>query len=217
MNSNSVQLDNEQYINFSKLLLEFMMNEGFGVRNKKDIEVYIFHLLFNVFGAFPDKTIYQLSNFLKVSESKVKNIILESGLRYQSDFKQLRQETINEIIQSILDNKLNYEENSKNFKFRLDNPLKRREFEALIKERGYTSDSSFNKDIVSIKLNVLIEVLGDSIDKSHVKVSNYLSTYEGNEQSVQSEQLNIRERVAKFFNSNSQNLSLFLNFLALLK
>lgn len=148
---NSPQIDSS-----SKELLNTYLQQGFGSMTKHNFELLIYHLLANKTDLLKNKSTYEISNLLSLPESKVKNIQLESYLKY--DHKN-HKNCIDKIIVKIQEADIKPELDGNKIKFTLDNAILKREFEYAIKKSGYSVDHSFNKDIVSIKLISFISSL----------------------------------------------------------
>ncbi|WP_181001199.1 hypothetical protein [Campylobacter concisus] len=65
--------------NFGKEFLEHYLSGSFGSMSKSETEILIFHLLSKHFEISSN---YEISNLLKISETKVKNLTLNAHLRY---------------------------------------------------------------------------------------------------------------------------------------
>lgn len=72
--------------NFGKEFLEHYLSGSFGSMSKSETEILIFHLLSKHFEISSN---YEISNFLKISETKVKNLTLNAHLRYGQSNKDI--------------------------------------------------------------------------------------------------------------------------------
>ena len=72
--------------NFGKEFLEHYLSGSFGSMSKSETEILIFHLLSKHFEISSN---YEISNFLKISETKVKNLTLNAHLRYGRNNKDI--------------------------------------------------------------------------------------------------------------------------------
>jgi len=146
------QIDDE----FSTEFLDTYLQQGFGSMTKHDIELLIYHLLANKTDILKNKSSYEISNLLSLPENKIKNIQLESYLKYE-DID--HENCINSIIAEIKNGNIKPELDGDKIKFTLDNVVLKREFEYAIRRIGYNVDYSFNKDIVSLKVMSFISSL----------------------------------------------------------
>ena len=72
--------------NFGKEFLEHYLSGSFGSMSKSETEILIFHLLSKHFEISSN---YEISNLLKISETKVKNLTLNAHLRYGQSNKDI--------------------------------------------------------------------------------------------------------------------------------
>jgi len=141
---------------FSKEFLDTYLKQGFGSMTKHDFELLIYHLLANKIDLLANKSTYEISNLLSLPENKIKNIQLESYLKYEH---KNHKNCIDKVISEIQAANIKPELDGNKIKFTLDNVILKRELEHAIKKAGYSVDYSFNKDIVSIKLIAFISSL----------------------------------------------------------
>jgi len=138
----------------SDKIYEFILKEGLGTKTKKDIELYLLHLLSEDI-TFSNLSNYQKSNYLKITESKLKTLLNESDIRFGNNEGDLN-DKIKHILRYIFDNKNGKpkmaEFNETNIKFIIENPKIKRDFEYVLKEIGVFYDTSFNREIVNLKL-----------------------------------------------------------------
>ena len=195
-------------------LVDFYMDNGFGTKSKKEIDLFLFGLLKDT-STIKSLSIYELSNFLKITDSKVKNLILESGLRYPRNDEKYRIELIRKVTNSILNQAtLKVEFDGKNLKFLLDDPIERREFECLVKLEGYFVDTSYNKDLVSVRLIAFIDVISKYETDIKANLIKQLKLDEKFENSLLNETLSSNQKVENFFSSNKEKISIFFNLLS---
>lgn len=74
-------LDSKTFEEFGKAFVEKYFQNGFASMPKREVDILVFHLL-RTSKEFQSKSIYDLSNIFKISESKVKSLILEGSLRH---------------------------------------------------------------------------------------------------------------------------------------
>jgi len=158
---------------FSKEFLGKYFESGFGGMTKHDIDLLVYHLISNKTDLLKDKSNYELSNLLMITETKVKNIQLESYLKYGSK-DNVRY--LNKIKDEIEAGNIKPELENDKIRFILDNSILKREFEYAIKSLGHVVDYSFNKDIISIKLPVFISVISDINKKNGDELESIIRT-----------------------------------------
>lgn len=126
--------------------------------NKNDFEVWIFHhLMTNVYAGLNH---YEISLKLKIPESKVKRLHYEADLKYgqqddEANFKALYAHL----------KKVHFNKNADHISFVIEDMSLRKFLDSKLKSMGRYSDSSFNREIVSISLDDLSSIL--NLDKQN--------------------------------------------------
>ena len=134
------KLSDAEKINFSEEFLTRFLSPGFGTMPKREIEILIFHLLLHKTDAFTGLSNYDVSNELKISESKVKSFKIEASLKYQ---QKVHQDALMEIARLFFEyNKTKPALEGDNVVFALEDPVLKREFEHAVKGLGYYLDHS---------------------------------------------------------------------------
>ncbi|MFO2558563.1 hypothetical protein SCJ04_06525 [Legionella pneumophila serogroup 1] len=141
---------------FSTEFLRKYLEPGFGSLSKHDIDLLVYHLITQKTDILRNKTIYEQSNLLKITELKLKNIQLEAHLKYDINNSATN---LKEVIDKIKSGKIKPEIEKGRVRFLLDSPILKREIENYIKLLGHVVDYSFNKDIVSIKIVPFISAI----------------------------------------------------------
>jgi len=140
---------------FSEEFLKYFLRGGFGTMTKREIEILVFHLISSS-EEIVGKSNYEISNILRITESKVKTLKLEASLKYGS----VEHEQVLRTILKRLINQLNtFIENQEFIVIELDDPIEKREFEYAIKQQRDFCDYSFNRDILKIRVNTLIALM----------------------------------------------------------
>ena len=141
---------------FSEEFLSRFLSPGFGTMPKREIEILIFHLLFHKTDAFIGQTNYDISNELKISETKVKSYKIEASLKYQ---QMVHQDALVEIARLFFEyNETKPALEGDTVVFALEDPVLKREFEHAVKQLGYFVDHSFNREIIRVKASVFLEI-----------------------------------------------------------
>lgn len=157
---------------FSKEFLDTYLQQGFGSMTKHDFELLIYHLLANKTDLLENKSTYEISNLLSLTENKIKNIQLESYLKYEH---KNHKSCIDKVISEIQAANIKPELDGNKVKFTLDNPILKRELEHAIKKIGYNVDYSFNKDIVSINIISFISSLKMTYPRKTLSIENKIT------------------------------------------
>ncbi|MGF7403550.1 hypothetical protein [Campylobacter concisus] len=183
---------------FSKEFLEHYMSGSFGSMSKSETEILIFHLLSKHFEISSN---YEISNFLKISETKVKNLTLNAHLRYGQSNKDILKKIMLRICDTL---DVNFDENIGEIKISVENPVEKRELVNEIKKLGSYADFSFNNEILKIKINVFLKLLNRLVGEDNFKkvFQKYLK-----EKTIQNDalysSLTTCQKVMKFLKNNN--------------
>lgn len=147
---------------FTYKFLKKLLENGFDFMKEKELKVYILYLLLEG-GQFvnTDENIdfHEVSLALKVSKTKVRNLIYEVELKYRDNHNFIEQ-----LINIIEKGK--YEATDEKMKFAVHNPLVKQYFEYESRKLDGVSDGSFAKHIVTISTGkfekLLLKLYGNS-------------------------------------------------------
>lgn len=184
--------------NFGKEFLEHYLSGSFGSMSKSETEILIFHLLSKHFEISSN---YEISNLLKISETKVKNLTLNAHLRYGQSNKDILKKIMLRICDTL---DVNFDENIGEIKISLENPVEKRELVNEIKKLGSYADFSFNNEILKIKINVFLKLLNRLVGEDNFKkvFQKYLK-----EKTIQNDalysSLTTCQKVMKFLKNNN--------------
>lgn len=184
--------------NFGKEFLEHYLSGSFGSMSKSETEILIFHLLLK---HFENSSNYEISNLLKISETKVKNLTLNAHLRYGRNNKDILKKIMLRICDTL---DVNFDENIGEIKFSVENPVEKRELVNEIKKLGSYADFSFNNEILKIKINVFLKLLNRLVGEDNFKkvFQKYLK-----EKTIQNDalysSLTTCQKVMKFLKNNN--------------
>lgn len=184
--------------NFGKEFLEHYLSGSFGSMSKSETEILIFHLLLK---HFENSSNYEISNLLKISETKVKNLTLNAHLRYGQNNKDILKKIMLRICDTL---DVNFDENIGEIKISVENPVEKRELVNEIKKLGSYADFSFNNEILKIKINVFLKLLNRLVGEDNFKkvFQKYLK-----EKTIQNDalysSLTTCQKVMKFLKNNN--------------
>jgi len=146
---------------FTDNFISKLLENGFDYMKEKELKVYILYLLLEdgqFVGDDGEIDFHEMSLALKISETKVRNLIYEVELKYRNNHN-----FIEELIDIIEKGK--YEVSDNKVKFAVHNPLVKQYFEYEIRKLNSVSDGSFAKYIVTISKNtfekLLLKLYGD--------------------------------------------------------
>ena len=139
--------------NFSKEFLSHYLYASFGSMSKSEIEILIFHLLSNDFEGLSN---YEISNLLKISETKVKSLDMNAHLRYpRQSGDEIVRETLVDIAKKF---SVIYNEQNGEVKIHIQNSVQKREMINAINNLGSFADYSLNNEILKIRINILFSL-----------------------------------------------------------
>jgi len=146
---------------FSQNFIAEYLSRGFGVLPKREVDIVILHYLIED-GVFEkdeggELDYYEMSTKLKISETKVRNLIKDVQLRYES----FTEETFKlRLYQLIYKTRFSFDKNQDYIIiFSIANPMLKQTFEHWVaKVNGFT-DSSFSSKIVKLSNDVFADVL----------------------------------------------------------
>jgi len=141
--------------NYMEVFIKEYLNRGFGSMNKNDFEVFIFNELLKT--KLKGKSNFEISLILKIQESKVKRLRYEAALKYPQAECNLKTMALKALETVTIENE--------RIIFQTENILLKSYISSLMKSRGKTCDSSYNQEIIVIRLEdyeILIKELYDS-------------------------------------------------------
>lgn len=139
-------------MNNDNQLIDRYLKRGFGSMTKNDFEVAIFNelLLTQLIG----KSNYEISLFLKISETKVKRLRYESELKYGKHDEKSLKERMEELLTNT-----HFQADGRKIQFIIENQFIRSYLDNKLKGKGLFSDRSFNSEIVNIDAKSFITIL----------------------------------------------------------
>ncbi|WP_103595643.1 PTS sugar transporter subunit IIBC [Campylobacter concisus] len=164
--------------NFGKEFLEHYLSGSFGSMSKSETEILIFHLLSKHFEISSN---YEISNLLKISETKVKNLTLNAHLRYpRQSGDEIVRETLVDIAKKF---SAIYDEQNGEVKIHIQSSVQKREIINAINKLGSFADYCLNNEILKIRINTLFSLFEKFLDKEKFKdtVQTYLKDKKLNE------------------------------------
>jgi hypothetical protein len=141
---------------FYDIVVEQLQKVAFGTFTKKDLECLLLHAFLEA-SVLKTRRNRDLTNILEINETKLKSTLLEIRYKYLPDAKR---QNIEKLIQEVflaVPSRLVHENG--HFVFAVEDPVVKIDFEQAMKEVGYYSDSSFNKEIVKVRDYALVAFL----------------------------------------------------------
>jgi len=196
---------------FANNFLNKFLENGFGSLPKREIEIYIMNLLLED-GQFinenGDIDFHEISLILKLSETKVRNLIYEVELKYRNNHNFLEQ--LIELIE-----KQKYEVDGDKIKFSIQSPLLKQYFEYEIRKLPNSiSDGSFSKNIVTISKETFEKLL-KSLYKDDEKINKFIDKLPDDKKKIIKDKDSLfKEFVREFIKrSGSRSADLIFDFI----
>ena len=193
--------------NFGKEFLEHYLSGSFGSMSKSETEILIFHLLLK---HFENSSNYEISNLLKISETKVKNLTLNAHLRYpRQSGDEIVRETLVDIAKKF---STIYDEQNGEVKIHIQSSVQKREMINAINKLGSFADYGLNNEILKIRINTLFSLFEKFLDKEKFKdtVQIYLKDKKLNEKQF-FDALNKRQRFIEMIKRSNIKISDVIN------
>jgi len=194
--------------NFGKEFLKHYLSASFGVMSKSETEILIFHLLSSDFKGLSN---YEISNLLKISETKVKSLDLNAHLRYP---KQNGDEIVRETLINIAKKfSTIYNEQNGEVKIHIQSSVQKREMINAINNLGSFADYGLNNEILKIRINILFSLFEKFLDKEKFKATfqAYLKDKELNEKQF-FDALNNYQKLIEIIKKSNIKVSDFFGF-----
>ncbi|MEZ9410239.1 hypothetical protein [Vibrio lentus] len=144
---------NEKKVEFLDFFLDRYLERGFGTLSKSEIDMLMMHLLME-HSSLKYKPNHEISLDLKLSETKVKNLIHKAKLQFIDNHDDyVKAEFLALLHKSKLET-----EKSKVIMV-IEDAFVKQGIQARLKSLGHFADNSFNAELVKISLNSFYELL----------------------------------------------------------
>jgi len=174
-----------------------VMGRGLGAISKKDYELLVFHHICKS-RKLRGKGNYDLANELKVTESRVKALRLESSIRHApANHRAVLGEIVNRIIEKLSQPEFSGEEVS----ITLEDPIEKREFEHAVKKAKHNVEYGINREILKISPLALFEVILSNLEDPESCFKEIVQTnitVKKKQREILDRSLTLRQKVNKF-------------------
>jgi hypothetical protein len=217
----NIGLSDKEKIEFANEFLERFLEHGFGTMIKREIEILIFKNLYQSLNFFESKRNHDIANNLKISETKVKTLIMEMNLKYPTIGKQEALKIIAKKLFETYKNKVINDDKEKEFRFVLEDPFLKREFEDAAKIHGYFADGSFNSEIVRIAPIPFIRIFLEIFKNNDKFQKAFKDTLEGQvlsekvEKKIINSNKSLSEKIEIFLSKHENKLSLAFQLISI--
>ena len=136
----------------------------FGSMSKRDLECLIFSLM-DENGLIEGSNNRDKAYNLGINTTRLNSYMVDANVKFG---KKADENSITEMILNKLQSKsVSYEDNC--FIFAEENPVLREDFIQAMKNKGYYTDTSHNKEIIKVKAVAILDFLTDSKDTKLLK------------------------------------------------
>lgn len=166
-NHNFIKHTTKKNNNLLNDFFDFYANPAFASRSKSEIDLKVFEMMREC-GIVGDDY-YKVARTLKITPTRAKNLILNSEIRSQSE------ENTDDAFQKAFISKiknLGYKTDPKDngiIIFSLPNNLLREHLKYMLRLKDKTWDSSFNSEIIRIKIEDFLDIIADSELQKKIK------------------------------------------------
>ena len=122
----------------------FYLSPSFGSISKREIDIMMFSKLVDV-GVFGNKPqVYDIMRELRITRAKANNLLYEYNLRENDSDDDMNQQLVDLLSNPLLDKVIS----QRKVGIEIENRLLKDYIRNILKEMGYITDTSFNKDIL---------------------------------------------------------------------
>jgi NAD+--asparagine ADP-ribosyltransferase len=162
----------EEYENFVSTFLKNYLENGMGTMSKREIDILVMHLL-TKYSDIGEKSNYDLSIFLQLSESRIKSLRYEAKLKYPPDEKKyVEKEFLTVLARSQFDT------DKKKIIFVIEDTYLRHAINGRLKAKGMFADTSFNSELVKVDVTsletIIREMYGNDVGDKYKEALNTL-------------------------------------------
>lgn len=151
----------EEHQTFAEEFLPKYLAHGFGSMPKSEIDLLAFYLLSQT-AEFRNKTNYELAALLKIPESRVKTLRLNSALKY----KDINSKAIlGQVVLRFIGSEQFAVFDSGKVELSLEDPIEKREIENFLKVRGYHAEYTLNTEVLKISPLRLFELIIENVER----------------------------------------------------
>jgi len=161
LGSEEFSISNEKELALS--VLDEALKRGLGSLTKKDCEILILHLFLKHTNAW-QKPLHELSLLLRMPESRLANHMYEMRLKYPGDNQAYVRDVLSALFARVKFRSYD-EKGARLVEFSVEDKFVRQRILADLRDIGKFGDGSFNKEILKIELDALVQVFARYLTK----------------------------------------------------
>lgn len=159
------KIDDSEKVQFYDDFIAQLEKYSFGSLQKRDLDCLLFHL-FDKYKVIEGETNRDKSYNLGINLTRLNSYITDSNVKFASKSK--AEDSVLKILEKLKNQKnVTFEDGV--FIFSEENPVLRNDFTQAMKDKGFYTDTSHNKEIIKVKAVALLEFIIDGKDFSIVK------------------------------------------------
>lgn len=150
-----------------RIFIDFVkeyLTPSYGSMSKRDFEILLFMKLQELGAIQKDPDLYQLIKDLKISRSRVRNLLYEAKMRTSEE-----EDLDNELIQLL--QKPVFLKDGDKVAIEIQNPLLTDHFRFKVKELGFITDGSFSAELVKLNYSAYIALVESMISDEAKKTT----------------------------------------------
>lgn len=148
--------------NLAQIFVEKYLAQGFGSLPKSEIDLLVFYLITQTV-EYKNKSNYELATLLKIPESRIKTLRLNSALKYQVINSKA---VLGRIVTRLVHSEQFATFESGKIEVSLEDPIEKRELEHFLKKQGHHAEYTLNSELLRILPIRLFELIFDNIDNA---------------------------------------------------
>lgn len=148
-----------------QVLSEFLslyLNPAFGALPKGEVELLVLTLLQRLGAVSEEPEVYELVSSLKITRTKARKLIYESGLRKSSPAE------LDAKVKALLQSPM-IQKNGDLYLLEVENPLVADHLRARVQRLGYASDGSFSPSMIKLSLAAMAALIESYLSESDCK------------------------------------------------
>lgn len=165
-------MNNDQKAVAFDLLVSSYLAMGFGALPKREIDLFIFKNLMEM-NEYKGKSNYELAELLRIPESRIKTLKLNTALRHKTVNSKA---TLGKIVDRLINSEQFAEFQEGKMEVSLEDPLERRELENFLKKRGHHAEYLLNSEVLRISPVRLFEVIMDNVTNAEGEIDQIIRT-----------------------------------------
>lgn len=163
------EIDLKSAGSFGEDFIDIYLKNGLGSLTKRDVDVLVLFLLIKDGRYDLPKDIFKACRELKLTEARVRNLYQEVQFKYMQYDESVAKQKFVELVENGL-----IEQKSNKLTFIVREPLLRQYFEEWVAAQDGFTDSSFNKNLVTVSVGTFEKILYDLMEVDYADIQDKL-------------------------------------------